>query len=259
MTNRLISRADLQRDLAPMAKGLGKGPLLLHTDLARLGRLDHAKSRDALCADYVELLQESFPDRPLLFPTFNYDFCTTGVYHRQQSPSQVGALTDYLRRHYAHCRSLTPVFHFCILRNAGLSLEPTENCFGEESLFAELVRRDGSVAFLGAPFSSNTFLHHIEEFCDVTYRYHKTFSGVVVDGEHMRQVTLLYRVRPLDSALTPRYDWSRLEQDLKQRGILQRFVMPRGYAVVFRAVDLFTYWSQSMRRDERFLLEREEK
>lgn len=255
--SRVICSDDLRRALSSISTTLPPGPILLHTDLARLGILDRVKSRDAMCADYVSLFQSVFPNTPLLFPTFNYDFCSTGVYHRQQSPSQVGALTDYLRRHYPHCRSLTPVFHFCVLQNDVLSLEPVENCFGMESLFADLVRRNGSVGFLGAPFSSNTFLHHVEEVCDVTYRFHKRFSGVVVNGDQQQEVTLLYRVRSLDPMHQVVYDWPRLQSDLEARGILHRVAIPRGHCLFFRARDLMTYWSHMIRQHERFLVRSE--
>lgn len=256
LVSRVICRADLQHALTAASRGLvgARQPVLLHTDVAQLGILDERRNREELCADYQQLFQTVFPTNPLLFPTFNYDFCSTGLYHRQQSPSQVGALTDYLRRQYPQCRSLTPVFHFCILQNDGVPLDPIENCFGGQSLFAELVERDGVIGFLGAPFSSNTFLHHVEEVCDVTYRFHKTFSGTVVDGEQQREVTLLYRVRPLDGRSAVVYDWPRLEADLVERGILRRFVLPRSHGLFFRARDLMHYWTSAIRREERFLL-----
>lgn len=218
------------------------GPVLVHTDLFRMRMA---------CQPFEELLYELFPNRPILIPTFNYDFCRTGLYDRRESPSQVGAFTDHVRRKYPHYRTLTPVFNFCVLQNNGLSLEPAENCFGEHSLFAELVRRDGYVFFLGAPFSSNTFLHHIEEVADVSYRHHKRFDGAVIDGDQRRPVSLVYRVRPLTAGSEGVYDWKRLEDDLMARGILSR----RGLqGLFFRARDLFDYWQTAIRVKERFLI-----
>lgn len=248
----IVTRASLQAALQRVSETLSPGPLLLHIDLLRLGVLDSWRDADRMCAAFEDLLGSLFPGRSLLIPTFNYDFCTTGLYDRRCSPSQVGVLTDYLRRRYPERRSLTPVFNFCVLSQSDLPLSASANCFGEKSLFAELVRRDGNIGFLGASFSTNTFLHHVEESCNVSYRQIKRFFGRIVDGDHIEQVTLDYRVRPLDSRL--QYDWPRLEDDLRHRGILQSFVAPRGSCLFLSARQLHDYWSQAIRRQERFLL-----
>lgn len=228
------------------------GPILLHIDLFRLAGSNARGDRDAICADYEQQLLDMFSNRPILVPTFNYDFCTTGVYDRRESPSQVGALTDYLRRKYPHKRSLTPVFNFCVLQNRDIPLERCDNCFGDQSLFAELVRRDGTVGFLGAAFRSNTFIHHVEEMCDIRYRFLKEFSGVVIDGESQQNVALTYRVRPLNVPIE--YDWERLEADLREAGILEVYQTKRTRLLFFKAKSALEFWSEAIQKNERYLL-----
>lgn len=248
----IVNRESLHTALQEVSASFAPGPLLLHIDLFRLGVFENWRDSDRMCVAFEDLLMCLFPERSLLIPTFNYDFCTTGLYDRRYSPSQVGVLTDYFRRRYPERRSLTPIFNFCVLGPHSLPLGASANCFGGKSLFADLVRQDGNIGFLGAAFHTNTFLHHVEESCDVSYRQIKRFLGRIVDGEDSREVTLDYRVRPLDSQW--QYDWTRLENDLRQQGILSSCATPRGSCLFLSARQLHDYWSQAIRRQERFLL-----
>ena len=247
---------DIFKELHYAIQRLQPGPLLLHCDLFQCGIWRGLSDRQQACQIGEDLLLHALNGRTALIPTFNYSFCKTGVYDVEHCPSQVGALSDYLRQKYCETRTQTPVFHFCQLNRPSFSLAAVNNCFGGASTFAELIKQDGAIGFLGDSLSSNTFIHHVEEAANVSYRFHKQFSGVVKYQGQSTPITLTYRVRPLDKDRSVTYDWKRLESDLRIAGILQSSPVGMGLFHSFQAATLMQYWSEQLLRDPHYLLVR---
>ncbi len=78
------------KELKTIQKQLGEVPILLHTDLLRIGMIADPADREAFCKAYEEVLEEVFGGQTYLLPTFNYDYCQTGIYDVKHCPSQVG-------------------------------------------------------------------------------------------------------------------------------------------------------------------------
>ncbi len=249
----IVRSASVASQLTALLCREGFGPMLLHSDLLRIGVLDRAKSRTEMLEDYRQLLLHCLDGRPLLVPTFNYAFCRTGIYDPSVDRSEVGALTEHWRAAGAP-RTLTPVFNFC-LSNADdfEQSHPSVNPFDEGSTFGLLVRRNATVVFLGAPLHANTMIHYVEEIAQIGYRYIKRFPGIVILKEGVLETTLHYRVRPL-LPFAVEYDWPRLTDDLARVGILRCAEVGNGTALCYRAQDLVEYWSIMLDQDEMFLL-----
>lgn len=224
-----------------------------HTDIGRLGLVGEPKTKNEALAVYLRAIVETAEQRLLLFPTFNYDFCRTGIYDVLEDTCQVGQLNEYVRGCFPYQRTQTPVFNFCVLGDTQFSMTAAVNPFSSESTFGHLVARQAGVVLFGAGLSSNTFIHHVEEMADVGYRYIKPFPGeILYDGERYR-ITLKYRVRPLMSGAVE-YDFERLYSDLLARGILRRYRLGHGWVHFYRADELFEYWLLQLNTDELFLL-----
>jgi aminoglycoside N3'-acetyltransferase len=205
---------------------LPPGPVLVHSDAFATRRLvPRMTDRQRILDAHVETLSRLTAGRGAYVPTFNYDFCRTGLYDPGEDPSQVGDITEHVRN-ISSWRTEVPVFHFAGLPGTprpalerlrpGLILDP----FGENSLFDLLVRESGAVLLYGAPLSSFTMLHHIERLAGSgpAYRYDKGFEGVVRLDEGDVPVKLLYHVRPAGKRLD--YDWERIERILVGAGAL---------------------------------------
>ena len=248
-----ICRARMIQDLRHAFDAFESNAVALHTDVAKIGIIDHIKSREQMLSDYLSVILETCEGRELLFPTFNYDFCQTGLYNVKSDPCQVGVLNEYVRQLHPNQRTLTPVFNFCVLNNRDFSLEPVDNPFSAQSTFGELVEYRSVVIFFGADFSSNTFIHHVEEIMDIGYRYIKPFPGTInLDGDR-RRIVVQYRVRPLVNGAVD-YDWDRLYGDLVANGILHGFPLGNGCLLGYRADHLLEYWSAKLQEDEFYLL-----
>jgi aminoglycoside 3-N-acetyltransferase len=229
------------------------GPLLLHTDLLRVGIVERMKPREEICIDYERIVLNTCEGRPLLIPTFNYDFCRNGVYDLARSIGQVGAFSAYVGTRYASQRSRTPVFNFCIFNGPQFDRKEVTNPFGTDSTFARLHSLDGTIAFMGASFESNTFLHYVEESLQVPYRYIKVFSGEIIENDLRSEWQLDYRVRPL-KPLASEYDWLRLTDELQSQGILITTSAGNGDLLFYYTADLFDYWTSRMKADPHYLL-----
>ncbi len=237
----------------PFALVAGR-PVVLHTNTTALGIIDKPKPRKQLLGDYWSAVGEAAEGAPLAVPTFNYDFTRSRRYAVADDPCQVGVLNEFVRALHPDARTRTPVFNFCVPDNPGFGTAVVANPFGPQSLFAELVERDGYVGFLSAGFESNTFLHHVEERHGIGYRYIKEFAGEVVGPDGTAEpVTFQYRVRPMEPGAVD-YEWPRLIADLRDRDILREFPVGRGTMLLYSAPALLEHWSEQLRRDEYFLL-----
>jgi len=218
-----------------------------------VGIIDRVKPREQMLSDYWSVIKEIAGERCMLFPTFNYGFCRDGIYDVEAAPAEVGVLNEHIRQLHPLQRTRTPVFNFCILNNKGFSLSAVDNPFSVASTFGELVEKRAEIVLFGARIHGNTFIHHVEEVMNIGYRYIKPFRGEIVEPDGSRQqITLQYRVRPLDGGL--HYDWDRLQAALEVEELLYTYPLGHGHLMHFRADLLLAYWRTKIREDELYLL-----
>jgi aminoglycoside N3'-acetyltransferase len=256
----IITRQQLSDDLRGLFDSVDADAVAFHTDLRRIGVVDRVKPREEALDEYLELIREASGGRTLLFATFNYDFCRTGVYDVAADPCQVGVLNEHARQRNPEGRTRTPVFSFCILENRGFSLDPAPEPLSTRSTFGELVERGAEVALLGTDMSADTLFHHVEERAEVGYRYPKRFPGVIRDGDAEREAAVTYRVRPrIDGTLGDEvaYDFPRMLDDAVRDGVARRMPVGNGWCYVHRADTLVDYWLACLARDELYFLSAE--
>jgi aminoglycoside 3-N-acetyltransferase len=173
-----------------------------------------------------------------------YDVCRT--------KSVVGALTDYFRTKFAAWRSEVPIFSF-----AGEGSKP-QICedgviyaFGVNSVFEQLIKKNGLIMFYGTDLQHATFLHYCEQMSGVlTYRYYKTFGGKIFNYNQEKDVTLKLHVRPLKKVLD--YDFKKLENDLYTEGLLKKNSPFKTYLI--KAKYFSEYVIYRMKKDPFYLL-----
>ena len=209
-------------------------PVLIHSDLMRLGMPEGATTRSAVAEAWLAIFREAAGGRPLLIPTFNYDFTGTRLYDPAAAPGQVGTLSAHCSEHHVALRTLTPIFNFCVF-GEGFPRAPAAHPFGPESAFAALHERDGTLLFLGAGLIANTFVHYVETAAEIGYRYLKPFPGHVVDGDRRLAVDFAFPVRPRTPGAVAYGDLG--EAALRATGLLADFPigLAQGMAVGARA------------------------
>ncbi|MFC4871800.1 AAC(3) family N-acetyltransferase [Negadavirga shengliensis] len=175
--------------------GISEGDsLLVHASLNAVGRFQNRT--EVLIDAFLEVLG---PDGTLLMPALSYKTVTreNPVFDVRQTPSCVGALTEYFRTMPGVERSIHPTHSVSAIgRRAGWfvedHLEDDTPC-GSHSPFAKLKEVNGRVMFLGCGPKPNTSMHAIEElvvppylFGDpVVYTLHLA-DGKTIDKAYIR-------------------------------------------------------------------------
>ena len=167
--------------------GINEGDtMLIHSDIART--IIEVRKQSGVKIGPPEIL-ESFieavgPSGTLLFPLFNFDFTKSCKFDIRKTPSQMGALTELVRKDFRTVRTGHPIYSFGVLGSKAQVFHGVDNksAYAEDSPFGILRRLEGKIAVLDLPDSrSMTFYHHVEELERVDFRYFKDFSGQYTD------------------------------------------------------------------------------
>lgn len=132
------------------------------------------------------LLQAVGENGTLLFPLFNFDFCSGKPFDIRRTPSQMGALSEAARLFDGAVRTAHPIYSFAVIGKQAHLFQACQNRsgYGEDSPFGLLRSLNGKIALLDVnDQGAMTFYHHIEEMNLVNYRYFKDFSGQYFDNE----------------------------------------------------------------------------
>lgn len=198
-------------------------PYFIHSDVFAvrdiLSPQKRAKNINDLLSAHHEYLQDVFGSE-LIFPAFNYDFGGSRIFNVEEDKIQVGGLPEFLRTKSDYKRTCVPFFS--ALTKSDIYLNGNKGQitpFGRGSIFEYLHKRNGTIVFYGADFSSFTFIHYIEDFLGPpSYRYDKTFEGVIESAGRKKAASLGMHVRPLGKELD--YGWHKMEQDLSSSDVL---------------------------------------
>lgn len=235
---------------------MGEGPAFIHSDPFRVaGLVPRSRDRNTYLDSHISLLREATEGRVLWLPSFNYEFPKSRVFDVRSSESQLGPLPERFRTAAAEWRTPIPMFSACGIGPAPLpSWGPDTDPFGNDSIFAELVRADGVVLYYGDTFHYNTMVHFAERVSGgPVYRYDKVFPGRVVmrDGAVL-DGSLVYHVRPLGTGLD--YDWPRLLESALAEGVCRRLEEHPG-VLAASARQLCELWVSAIQRDPLALLD----
>jgi aminoglycoside 3-N-acetyltransferase len=214
-------------------------------------------NREQQLQRHYDMLKNAVDRRPVWMPSFNYDYPATREFNVQNTPSQVGSLTEYFRTQIATWRSPIPIFSF-----TGDDAEPMLKVstmidpFGKNSLFQQMTEDNTLILYYGINgIHPSTIVHYCERVSGkLYYRYDKIFSGQVISLDKIYDVKLNFHVRPRNSENLD-YDWIRLEKDLTQAGLIFKISDFRFEIRLIKAVDLAHFWIEKMQEDPLYLLD----
>jgi len=228
--------------------------LLVHSDIRRLLARRASPStgnRDGQIEHLLADIRLAFPNRPVLMPTFNYDFPSTGAFDFRNDPSQVGVLTERFRRDHAAWRTPTPIFSIAG-EGSSFPLAPDKGViepFRGQGTFAYVAATAGTVLLLGCNVRSATLLHYAEVAdgrCPV-YRYLKDFPGTTVGIDGVtRPVILRYHVTNRERRVE--YDFVEIDRRMRAAGAL-RDSRDFAHSCVIDAQDFVLAWQRESAAD----------
>ena len=232
--------------------------VFVHSDIMHGFSVERPRpfDRASFLANHFDAIREVTGDAALWFPAFNYSFPKAGVFRPHEDRSEVGHLSDYVRSSVSKWRTHVPVYSIC-----GTGPEPTLvdtgviDPFGSDSVFDQLIERDGLVFNYGCDLGSLTMIHYTEQLSGSPYRYEKPFTGRITDAtDESVDVTVQFHVRPLNREMG--YDWPKLQADLLQQGMLESLGNDDREFQVLPAKAVHAYWQERLADDPLFFLDR---
>lgn len=195
--------------------------VMVHSSLLKFGLLEGGAK--GACDILAEVLGGG---ATLVMPAFTWSYGGSRVWHAKDTPSDVGALSEYFRKNVATHRSIHP-FH-SVSAAGPLAGEVTSgispSSFGPNSAFQKLYDLGAINLSVGTEFIGGaTYLHMGEEQLNVPYRFMKAFPGDVrdMDGKPV-DVTFEMFVREITE--DHEYDnvWDGCWDDLNARGLFRK-------------------------------------
>lgn len=174
----------------------------------------------------------------LLFPTFNWGFCSGRGFNYKETPSESGSLSKLALNRNDFIRTKHPIYSFSVKGKEQEILYELddESGWGKDSLFAYFHKNNAKNLFIGIDYKNGfTFDHYAEEMVGVDYRYFKYFEGNYIDryGNKSRKKYKMY-VRDLDKNVSTAIN-QKLDDVLIEKGAYQKLFF---YNIYFGLIDM---------------------
>ncbi|MCL6705555.1 HAD-IIIC family phosphatase [Pseudomonas sp. R2.Fl] len=217
------------RDVLPSEPGIA----VLHSSLAVIAPSPTISKWDVLYALGV-LAGEGWT---FALPAFTFSFCRGQPFDIANSPSETGALADWLVHAFPEARRTShPIYSFSVIgpRMEEILSCPSTTTFGDDSPFGFFDREDASVVMIGCGWEYCTLFHRFEEQAAVPYRQFKEFSGEVVKrGGAVEKASATMFVRNLDIGAIN--DFSKAVEALRKADAMEEVALWRGTIAATRA------------------------
>jgi aminoglycoside 3-N-acetyltransferase len=193
--------------------------VFVHSALFKFRGLMNVEIDDIPKVVTESLLDVVGPKGGIYVPTFTFSFCEGEPFDIRNTPSEMGALTEYIRQRDDSVRSPHPMQSI-----TGIGPDANDICkrdtrttYSSEGPIDALYEQEAKVLCLGVPFMSSPF-HYVEERVGVPYRFWKEFNGEYTDQSgHTQNVTYEMYVR--DLKLNPQLDPTILESELPKEAV----------------------------------------
>ena len=221
--------------------------LFVHSDITSFGTLA-TRDRNYLLNSLVDSIKHSVGNTgTVIMPTFTYSSDKGEAFSATDTKSTVGTLTEYFRKLDGIIRTKHPTHSAAVWgkhRDDVISIG--KNTFDEESIFGKFHALNGKLVFFGTPFhKACTFIHYIEKKCGVPYRYTKKYTADLIEGNKAWKETM-HSYYKYSFFFT---DMTKLEEHLKQKGLLVEKKIGDGFVQVVNSVDLLKEVSSLLEKD----------
>jgi aminoglycoside 3-N-acetyltransferase len=195
------------------------------------------------------------PEGTLIMPTFNFDFNKGQSWDVRTTPSQMGVLTEIVRKDARAKRVFHPIYSFAILGKHAEMLGSLryKSSYERNSVFGRLRDLDGKIMVIGLSYTNSmTFFHHIEQMEGVDYRFLKQFTGEVTDWDgSTRTETYEMLVRDIDKGVITEVD--PMGELMEKAGVITVGEIGEAPVKLMKANEVYAFTAREMRRDPHLL------
>jgi aminoglycoside 3-N-acetyltransferase len=200
-------------------------------------------------------------DGTLIMPTFNFSFNKGQPWDVRSTRSQMGVLTELVRKDPRARRVFHPIYSFAILGKHAEMLGSLryKSSYERDSVFGKLRDLDGKIMVIGLSYTNSmTFFHHVEQMEGVDYRFLKQFTGEVTDWDGIsRTDTFEMLVRNTDMGVITEVD--PMGELMEKEGVVQVRRIGEADVKLMKANDVYEFTAREMRRDPHLLYKIEKK
>lgn len=171
-----------------LSLGLERGDIVLvASDIRKLLVSSSKKGAMISPTDIIEVLQEIVSLKgTLLFPVYNWDFCSGKGFDYKLSSGKTGTLGNTALHSESFHRTKHPIYSFAVWGKKAKELCALTNtdAFAFNSPFGFLHRHCAKMLMLDVECQNSlTFVHYVEQTYNVPYRFLKTFIGEYTDAD----------------------------------------------------------------------------
>jgi len=196
--------------------------IIIHSSLFKFGLIEGG------AGTVYDLLKKLYDETyTLVMPTFTFSYSNSREWNSNNTKSETGVLTEYMRKLENTSRSINPFHSVCIEgpNKDYLLNSVSDSSFGPNSIFEKLYKSNAYNLSLGSEFEGGaTFCHYVEELLQVPYRYYKYFPGKVFDKNEVK-VELDFRmyVRIIEKDFFYDNEWELFWQDALKYNLVKYF------------------------------------
>lgn len=203
--------------------GLEKGDVVhIQGNLRRIGPVDTAPERESILEFYLSAIQEVIrPEGTLSVLTPFFDYGRYGTpFIREETPSQGGVFSEYIRTRPGAVRSLHPIFSLTALGHLAEDIcgKDHYSSYGWHSPWTELYKRNAKIIALGLGTNpgGTTIIHYIENLYGVPYQYNRLLTDPVFSNGMKVEKPFCISVRYMDYEIA--YDTQKVKKHLVDLG-----------------------------------------
>ena len=231
--------------------GIKKGDnIFLHIDAlvtAYVNGVSIEEKIDTLISGFTNLIGKK---GTLVLPTFSYSSTKNEPFNPLTTKSEVGIITEYFRKRKDVLRSLNPIFSVASLGFLSKKFQNSSitDCFGEGTCFDLMLKNNFWIITIGCSFDRITFIHYVDQYKNVKYRYFKNFKSTIITKSDVIESSIKYYVRDLSRKSSVKLD--KLKNKLEQLDYLCKDEIGRANFFAVRSVDFFNVANEMININE---------
>ena len=195
------------------------------------------------------------PSGTIVMPSFSWDFCDSGHFDRERTPTHCGLLAEAFRITPGVRRTWSPPYHtVCASGPQAETITSIESrtSFGAVSVFQYLVDHDALVLLIGCGFNDGVaHVHWLEETIGVPYRRHQMYTGTITRNGLTRSMTFQRYVRSDDVRLNAKP----IEDALESAGAIRHSAVGLALCSAFSLADFARILTPVFRRHPCIMVE----
>lgn len=246
----MVSKKDINKIFKN--SGLRKGDsVFCHSDLTFLVNKINFPQRE-LCETILNSFLKVLGKKgTLAVPVFSYSFTKRKIFNPNKIKSTTGAFSKFILNHPKSKIYKDPNLAVAIIGKYKnfLSAKPTINAYGKNSFFDRFYRINGKICNINLNIVS-TFIHYFEKKLNVSYRFDKTFSGILNNNNNKKKINSILFVRYLKTST-----FQNLSKLLKKsRNKVKVSKIKNIYTSYISLNDYFKIIKSNLKKDQNFLI-----